>query len=113
MSAFGPWSDVPPGWEILAEHDWAGSYEFGMLVVWRNKQSGELRAASDSGCSCPIPFEDLEYDLSDATLITEVDDLRPLLEEIDYYAPNWDALDVGLAEIKLAVGRALGGLPHG
>lgn len=33
------------------------TYEFKMLVVWRN-QDGRLCWADDAGCSCPIPFED-------------------------------------------------------
>ena len=33
------------------------SYEFNMLVVWKNEK-GEFFWAQDSGCSCPSPFED-------------------------------------------------------
>lgn len=62
-----PYYSVPKGWSILVEHDWAGDWEFAMVVVWRNDQTGELRAAADSGCSCPTPFGDLE--LEDAKLI--------------------------------------------
>lgn len=42
----------------VAEVDIAGSYEFDMFVVWR-RQDGKLAWATDSGCSCPIPFENV------------------------------------------------------
>lgn len=32
------------------------SYEFDFTVVW--KQGGKYLTGSDSGCSCPTPFED-------------------------------------------------------
>ena len=34
-------------------------YEFDMIVVWKNAD-GEFLIGSDSGCSCPVPFEDTE-----------------------------------------------------
>ena len=34
------------------------SYEFDEFIVWRDAE-GSLRWASDAGCSCPIPFEDV------------------------------------------------------
>lgn len=40
---------------VLDEEDL--SYEFNMLCVWMD-DSGRLRWAQDSGCSCPSPFED-------------------------------------------------------
>lgn len=33
------------------------SYEFNMLVVWLQPVTGKLFWATDSGCSCPSPFE--------------------------------------------------------
>lgn len=44
------------GLEIVAEIDFADSYEFDKVVVWRN-EAGDLLWATDSGCSCPTPFE--------------------------------------------------------
>jgi hypothetical protein len=37
--------------------------EFDMFVIWQDK-TGQLYYASDSGCSCPSPFEDYN-DVSD------------------------------------------------
>jgi hypothetical protein len=45
------------GLEIFAEEDIGGSYEFDTLCVWREKKTGFLYWAQDSGCSCPTPFE--------------------------------------------------------
>lgn len=35
------------------------SYEFDMVIVWRDTVSKKYYWASDSGCSCPVPFEDI------------------------------------------------------
>lgn len=42
-------------------------YEFDMTVVFRDLRTGLFYVASDSGCSCPMPFEDYEnkYDLDE------------------------------------------------
>lgn len=45
----------------IAEIDYSdGFYQFDTRVVWRNTESGEIYTARDSGCSCPIPFENFE-----------------------------------------------------
>lgn len=56
--------------EEVAQHDFSsGSYEFDYRVVWRDKTTGKLYTARDSGCSCPTPFESLRYkDLEDFSL---------------------------------------------
>ena len=44
--------------EIVASIDYSGGhYEFDYRVVWRHIKSGKLYTARDSGCSCPMPFE--------------------------------------------------------
>lgn len=94
------------GLVIVAEHDWAGDYEFEMVVVWRGP-GGELRAAYDTGCSCPTPFGDLTWD--GMLPIRHADDLRPLVEKCDEYGggPAWDGTDPGVADLKAKVHRAL------
>ena len=49
------------GLEMIVEVDWTPGepYEFNMTCVWRDK-TGQLYMASDSGCSCPSPFEDFQ-----------------------------------------------------
>lgn len=46
-------------------------YEFDQLVLWEETSSGKLYWASDSGCSCPVPFENLGC----------VGDMTPVLSE--------------------------------
>jgi hypothetical protein len=55
------------GLEIVAEFEADISYEFEMVVVWKDEK-GKLYWATDSGCSCPEPYED--YDT--------IEDLFPL-----------------------------------
>mgnify|MGYP001574457084 CR=1 FL=1 len=44
------------------------SYEFSMVVVWEELNTGRLFWARDSGCSCADPFENL----------TDISSLTPL-----------------------------------
>ncbi len=43
------------------------SYEFNTLCFWATKD-GRVFTASDSGCSCPTPFEDFEGETQDDVL---------------------------------------------
>lgn len=45
------------GLEIVAELNPFLSYEFDMVIVWKDKE-GNLYWAADAGCSCPTPFEE-------------------------------------------------------
>ena len=56
------------GLTIVDEVDGADSYEFDMIVVWQRTEDERLFWASDSGCSCPSPFENYN----------DVDSLEPL-----------------------------------
>lgn len=93
----GAYDTSPPGTEILVEYDWAGDYEFDMIVVWRQVETGELRAAHDSGCSCPNPFAGLTWD--GMLPIKEVSDLDELFRHTEGAE--------GIAEIKAKVHRSL------
>lgn len=48
------------GLKIVYEIDVADSYEFDMLLLLRREKDGALLIATDSGCSCPCPFEDVD-----------------------------------------------------
>ena len=53
----------PEGWgmEVVAELEMSNrDYEFDVIVVWKRKADGAMFYAQDSGCSCPIPFEDFK-----------------------------------------------------
>lgn len=45
------------GLSIFWEIDTAGSYEFDMFVIWERQDDKSLWWGTDSGCSCPTPFE--------------------------------------------------------
>lgn len=48
--------------DILYEYEAYGeSYQFDLLILVKDKQDGKLYVATDSGCSCPVPFEDHTY----------------------------------------------------
>ena len=46
------------GLETVAELDLSEpNYSFDLLVVWKRLSDGQLLYGTDSGCSCPSPFE--------------------------------------------------------
>ena len=57
------------GLEIFKSIDTAGSYEFDMFVVWKKLDGNTLWWDTDSGCSCPCPFDvsDHGHDLKSVT----------------------------------------------
>lgn len=71
------------GLEEVTEVDWYDdSYGFDLTVVWRHKETGQLYWASDSGCSCPSPFEGYNgiEDLSTGTVHGILTELRERFE---------------------------------
>lgn len=46
------------GLEIIGDWSEDLSYEFHIVLAWKDKESGKYYWAEDSGCSCPTPFED-------------------------------------------------------
>lgn len=57
------------GLEIFDEIDTGMDYEFDMFIIWKKLDDETLWWATDSGCSCPTPFEDLKgRDLTEITL---------------------------------------------
>jgi hypothetical protein len=46
------------GLKIVGMVEFEPDYSFDMFVVWEDKE-GLVYMASDSGCSCPSPFEDI------------------------------------------------------
>jgi hypothetical protein len=53
-------------------HNDCESYHFDMTVIWEDIDTGKFYKGSDSGCSCPIPFDDF-YSLADMIEISEHD----------------------------------------
>lgn len=75
------------GYETVDSYDTGASYEFNITMVL--KKDGKLFYAQDSGCSCPIPFEDIEE--SDLTPLTDFDAFKR--EVKDYHAWNSNAAE--------------------
>jgi hypothetical protein len=49
------------GSTFVGEVEWDDeSYSFNLTAVWRNDSTGQFEWADDSGCSCPMPFENLQ-----------------------------------------------------
>lgn len=60
------------GLEVVTQMgDSEARWSFDLLVLWRRTEDGKLFWGSDSGCSCPSPFEEATHG---------VDDLHPLPE---------------------------------
>jgi hypothetical protein len=75
------------GLELVLSFDEPGlDYEFNTFLVWRDIESGNYYCASDSGCSCPTPFEDFGK-LSD---LTYIDSERSAKGEFDSWNVGYD-----------------------
>lgn len=65
--------DTVTDYREVGEVDWEEEpYEFELTRVYQQISTGALFYATDSGCSCPIPFEDTEE--TDLTPITRMQD---------------------------------------
>lgn len=68
-------STTVPDYEEIGEVEWSDeAYQFDLTRVYRQISTGDLFYATDSGCSCPSPFED-----------TEDTDLTPIKRMQDWY----------------------------
>lgn len=48
------------------------SYEYNTFVVWQHEDSKRLFYATDTGCSCPTPFEEYNFESPDNNTLTEI-----------------------------------------
>lgn len=79
------------GLEIIASGDIGEMYEFAMIVVWRDVETGELLVGADSGCSCPSPFEtQTRESLTSIRGLTDLVDYARNAWNLDYYAQDAD-----------------------
>lgn len=79
----------------------SGAYEFDTFVVWQDMEDGKLLYAADSGCSCPIPFQDVAFVEAtwaeiDAALIERIDDIA---DRGWHYGPAVDHLTAARGEL--------------
>ncbi len=82
------------------------SYEFNILAVWCCKTSKRLFYATDSGCSCPSPFEGYHFrgpDDTNLTPITEGDSWSSFVREVeDFPVPQVEREDL-IAVVRQAL----------
>lgn len=91
--------------EIVGTIDVADSYEFDIFAVWQSTETGKLYYATDAGCSCPSPFEDIDS-LDDLTEITELN-LMEFNEQLANHCKNNYAITPTDAEHYKADGNKL------
>lgn len=65
------------GLTMVGSIDFRDAYEFDIVAVFRDQQ-GRLGYLKDSGCSCPVPFNDMGA--GDLTLCTPAE-LQTVLQE--------------------------------
>ena len=90
------------GLEIIDELAKEPDYDFEMVIVWKDQQTGKLFWDSDSGCSCPTPFEDVR-NLSDLAELNEENffNFKQACENI--YSVDKQELDKFLSRFKQLV----------
>lgn len=49
------------GLEMFTNIDTAGSYEFDIFSIWKKLEDNTLWWDTDSGCSCPSPFDNSDH----------------------------------------------------
>lgn len=109
-------SSSPVGWDFhgqpekwglteVAEIDAGGSFEFDLVTIWRD-QDGKLWMGEDSGCSCPVPYEDHVWP-TDFEEVASIDQVETAVrkrwrhygpsagEVLDFIRTVKEALDVG------------------
>jgi hypothetical protein len=107
----------PEKWGLTAVYDveWRDeAYEFEITAVWKDKD-GVFYVASDSGCSCPVPFEDYDsiesldkYDSRQALLNAVFNDrVAPLLNsDYEYERRYAERAQSEFADLSAVVMRA-------
>lgn len=86
---------------IISDND--DPYSFSLFCVWQH-EDGTLYYGEDSGCSCPVPFEDFNS-LDD---LNRLDDLSGFDEDLDSFldCKVSNALDADKIALNVKVTRA-------
>jgi hypothetical protein len=80
---YNPEDHNPPLETVAHFEAYTPEWSFDLFIVVREKGSGKLYAASDSGCSCPTPFEDHTW----PTDYTEIKSWEDCKRELDRAFP--------------------------
>lgn len=77
------------GLEVIAHIDWDNeAYQFNQTVVWRDKKTGQVYMAHDSGCSCPSPFENFNS-VDDLEKLDSISQITYLIKEKEEYRDKY------------------------
>ncbi|MEV3938687.1 hypothetical protein AB0K52_22280 [Glycomyces sp. NPDC049804] len=69
------------GLETVGDVSWTDEhYEYDVTVLFADRKTGALFIGSDSGCSCPHPFEDMTRD--DLDPIADINELQACLHAL-------------------------------
>ncbi len=106
------WVDANPrdnlekmGLESISDEDCAGSYEFNIFFVFRHVESGRIFWGRDSGCSCPHPFENMDFhgpDKHDYRELTQAN-----WKEFQKDLEAWDGSIADRTKVRQAAATAL------
>lgn len=83
--------------ELIRSVDVAGSYEFDIIAIWKDKD-GRYLIGHDTGCSCPVPFENTRVDeLVEVKTLADVAAFAREWWPEPYYAKN--EIETGVADL--------------
>lgn len=69
------------GLETVDEFDYCQeSYEFDIIALFKDPKDGKLYIGTDSGCSCPTPFE--THTISNLSEVTKAEDIRAYCKNV-------------------------------
>ena len=94
------------GLTVVKEIDAGEAYEFDLYLLWKH-EDGRFFYASDSGCSCPSPFEDYTS-LED---LTEVRSMAELDRELPEPGGGWVPESFAAERIAMLRAATEAGLP--
>lgn len=77
------------GLEVVGSIQEEPDYDFHILSVWRHTETGVMYWATDSGCSCPTPFEDYNTleDLNRLKTVREYSAFKRAVKDFAPYRP--------------------------
>lgn len=88
------------GLRMIGSIEWDDEpYSFDMTALWVHHESGTIYAGSDSGCSCPSPFETV-FSLEELTLI------KGPRELIEYFAEHVENRPAKVGEVGELIMKA-------
>lgn len=79
------------------------SYEFNTFLIVQDIATGRVFYATDSGCSCPTPFEEYHFNSADDTNLTEItlgDSFTSFQREIEGFRGSQEEIEKAIDSVK-------------